>query len=61
MNKILRFAVDFIVTIVIYCLVSFLFFGTENIGRTIFSAILFAVLCPITGNLLMKIKKNKEN
>jgi uncharacterized membrane protein YfbV (UPF0208 family) len=61
MKKILRFAVDFIVTIVIYCLVSFLFFGTENIGRTIFSAILFAVLFPITGNLLMKIKKNKEN
>ena len=61
MKKILRFAVDFIVTIVIYCLVSFLFFGTENIGRTIFSAILFAVLFPITGNLLMKIKKDKEN
>ena len=61
MNKILRFAVDFIVTIVIYCLVSFLFFGTENIGRTIFSAIFFAVLFPITCNLFTKIKKDKEN
>jgi hypothetical protein len=61
MKKILRFAVDFIVTIVIYCLVSFLFFGTENIGRTIFSALLFSVIAPITDYFFEKVKKGKEN
>ena len=59
MKKILHFAVSFIVTMIVYCLVSFLLFGTENIGRTIFSAILFAVLYPITMNLLNKAKKDK--
>ena len=61
MKKILRFVLSFIVTIVVYCSVSFLFFGTENIGRTIFSAILFAVLYPIISNLFTKTKKDKEN
>ena len=61
MNKILRFATSFVLTFIAYLAVSLLLFGNENIGRTIFSALIFAVLHPIINYFIGKVKKGKEN